>query len=150
VVTGGANVTPQALLLTAPHINETIARNLKLPATSPPPTIRANTKWAKITINSAPTGKVATRGPFTLDECHAALAAANPYYATLLITQKPSWVHPPTSYKEGAISSLSIVFKDPDGARLKTLLVDCYIFFHSNRTSIKKWKQRNNKLNVGP
>ncbi|KAH9954219.1 hypothetical protein BC827DRAFT_1272784 [Russula dissimulans] len=150
VVTGGANVTPQALLLAAPHINETIAKNLKLPATSPPPTIRANTKWAKITINGAPTGKTATRGPFTPDECHAALAAVNPYYATLLITQKPSWVPPPTSYKEGAISSLSIAFEDLDGARLRTLFVDRYIFFHGNRTSIKKWKQRNNKLNAGP
>ncbi|KAH9958803.1 hypothetical protein BC827DRAFT_1269242 [Russula dissimulans] len=146
MVTGGANVTPQALLLAAPCISETIARNLKLPATSPPPSIRANTKWSKIIINGAPMGKMATRGPFTPDECHAALAAVNPYYATLLITQKPNWVWLPSSYNEEAISSLSIAFEDPDGTKLRTLLAARYLYFHGNRTSVKKWKQKCNNL----
>ncbi|KAF8256590.1 hypothetical protein EI94DRAFT_1710855 [Lactarius quietus] len=63
-----------------------------------------------------PTGVTTENGARTLDECHAALVSDNPSYATLNITQKPSWVCDPNSYPEGAISLLVVAFEDPDGS----------------------------------
>ena len=75
---------------------------------------------------------------------HMALAAINPSYALLTVTQKPSWVHPPSSYTPGAIFSLSVAFEDPDGSKLKVLLVERYLYIYGNRASVKKWKQHPN------
>ena len=129
--------------------------SLNLPSHSPPPQPRPNIKWSKITINGVPTGTSADRSPLTPDECHAVLAASNPSYASLSIMQKPSWVHPPTSYKPGSASSLSVAFEDPDGSKLKMLLAERYMYALGNRATVLKWKYHlknskgNSKSNTG-
>jgi hypothetical protein len=52
--------------------------------------------------------------------------------------QKPSWVHTSSS-------SLVVAFEDPDGMRLKSLLVAWHLFAFGTRATIRKWKQRANK-----
>ena len=95
-----------------------------------------------------PTGASADRSPLTPDECHAALAASNPSYASLSITQKPSWVRPPSSYKPGSASSLSVAFEDPDGSKMKMLLAERYMYALGNRTVLKwKYHPKNSKGN---
>ena len=69
----------------------------------------------------------------------------NPTYASLQITQKPSWVRPPSSYTHGSASSLSVASEDPDGSKVKTLLAERYLYAFGNRASIKKWKYRPQK-----
>jgi hypothetical protein len=66
------------------------------------------------------------------------LAAINSSYASLTVTQKPSWVRPPSSYTTGSISSLTLAFKDPDSSKLKALLAEHYLYLYGNRVSIKK------------
>ena len=147
VITGGPAATPHMLQLTAPHISTSLSRTLNLPSNSSLPQPRPNTKWSKITINGVPTGATSDRSPLPPDECHKALAASNPLYASLSITQKPSWVHPPTSYSPGSVSSLSVAFEDPDGSKLKVLLAEHYLYVFGNRASVIKWKyhQKNSK-----
>ena len=147
VITGGPAVTPHTLQLAAPHISASLSHSLNLPSNSPLPQPRPNAKWSKITINGVPTGASNDRPPLSPDECHTALAASNPSYASLSITQKPSWVHPPSSYKPGSISSLSVAFEDPDGSKLKVLLAEHYLYTLGNRVSVLKWKyhQANSK-----
>jgi len=111
------------------------------------PVVRTNTKWSKLLINGVPTGKLDSRAPYTPKECHTALAAHNPTYANLSITHKPSWVWSPTSYTSGDISSLSVAFKDPDGSKIKSLLVERHLYLFGNRATIKKWKHANVKPN---
>ncbi len=142
VITAGPSSSPVSLLSAAPHINAILSTTLKLPSHSPFTQPRANIKWSKITINGVPTGASSTRNPYTPEECHAALAAINPTYASLQITQKPSWVRPPSSYNHGSASSLSVAFEDPDGSKAKTLLAERYLYAFGNRASTKKWKYR--------
>jgi hypothetical protein len=111
----------------------------------PPPPTWANVKWSKLLINGLPTGTSDTQGPYTPEECHQSLAANNPAYATLPVMQKPSWVRAPLSYTAGSSSSLVVAFKDPDGSRLKSLLVARHLFAFSTRATIRKWKQRTTK-----
>ena len=94
-----------------------------------------------------PTGASTDRSPLSPDKCHAALAASNPSYTSLSITQKPSWIRPPNSYPPGSVSSLSVAFEDPDGSKLKVLLAEHYLYALSNRASVLKWKyhQKNSK-----
>jgi len=129
------------------HISASLSCSFNLPSNSPLPQPRPNTKWSKITINGVPTGASNDRSPLSPDECHMALAASNPSYTSLSITQKPSWVRPPSSYKPGSISSLSLAFEDPDGSKLRVLLAECYLYALGNRASVLKWKyhQANSK-----
>ena len=145
IITAGPSSTPVSLLSAAPHINAILSTTLQLSSHSPFTQPRANTKWSKITINGVPTGASHTRTPYTPEECHAALAAINPTYATLQITQKPSWVRPPSSYPHGSASSLSVTFEDPDGAKMKALLTERYLYAFGNRSTVKKWKYRPTK-----
>ena len=144
VITAGPASTPASLLSAAPHINAILSTTLKLTSHSPFTQPRANVKWSKISINGVPTGASPTRTPYTPEECHAALAAINSTYAALQITQKPSWVRPPTSYSHDSVSSLSVAFEDPDGCKAKALLVERYLYIFGNRATVKKWKQRQN------
>jgi len=145
VITAGPSSSPVSLLTAAPHINAILSTTLKLPSYSPFAQPRANIKWSKITINGIPTGASPTRAPYTPEECHAALAAINPTYATLQITQKPSWVRPPNSYSHGSASSLSVAFEDPDGSKAKAILAERYLYAFGNRAPVKKWKYRLHK-----
>ena len=145
VITAGPSSTPVSLLSAAPHINAILTTTLQLPAHSPHTQPRANIKWSKITINGVPTGASHTRTPYTPEECHTALAAINPTYASLQITQKPSWVRPPASYNHRSASSLSVAFEDPDGSKVKALLTERYLYAFGNRATVKKWKYRPQK-----
>ena len=138
IITAGPSSTPVSLLSAAPHINAILTTTLQLPSHSPFTQPRANIKWSKITINGVPTGASPSRTPYTPEEYHAALAAINPTYATLQITQKPSWVRPPSSYPHGSASSLSVAFEDPDGSKMKALLSERYLYAFGNRASVKK------------
>ena len=59
-----------------------------------------------------------------------------------------SWVHPPSSYKQDAVSSLSVAFEDPDGTKSKALLAERHLYLFGTRATVKKWKyHQNNKDN---
>jgi hypothetical protein len=103
---------------------------------------RANVKWSKILINSVPTGVSASRGPWTPVECHQTLAAHNPSYATLKVTQKPSWVRNPTTYKIGDHSSLVVAFEDPDGSQRRSILSNRQLFLLGIRAKVSRWKEK--------
>ena len=140
VITGGPAVTPHTLQTAAPHISSIIPSIIPSQITSPLPQPRANIKWSKILLNGIPTRVSEGRAPYTLDKCHIALAETNPSYFPLSIMQKPSWVHLPSSYPQGTISSLSVAFEDPDGTKLKALLADRYLYAFGTRITVKKWK----------
>ena len=78
-------------------------------------------------INSVPTGASKDRGPFNPDECHTAPVAMNPSYASLMVSQKPSWVRPPLSYTSGSVSSLVVAFEDRNGSKLRAPLAEYYL-----------------------
>ena len=149
VITGGPSATPHTLQLAAPHISTILPNILSLPIDHSISHPRANVKWSKILINGVPTnastGEGQSIGPASPDTCHSALAAINPSYATLTITQKPSWVRPPSSYTSGAVSSLSVAFEDPDRSKLKLLLAERYLYLFGHRAQVKKWKYRQTK-----
>lgn len=97
-------------------------------------------KWSRVLLNRVPTGTCPSRPAFTPDECHQALAAENPSYASLPITQKPSWVRLPSSYTHDAVSSLTFSFEDPDGTRLKALLASKALYTFGHVAVVKRWK----------
>src|SRR6266446_10742625 len=105
------------------------------------PTLRTNIKWSKLRFNAVPTGKTAFKGAYSPDEAHKALTAENPTYSSLTITQKPSWVHKPSSYSNGTISSLVVSFEDPDGTSAQALLHQRTLYAFGNIITIKRWKQ---------
>ena len=136
------------LVLTASHNNTQLQLNLagallKKYATdifNGAPIVRTNVKWSKILINGVPTGASEDRAPHTPEQCHEALMAENPTYATLNVTQKPSWVRPPSSYAPNSTSSLTISFEDPDGAKLKELLAVKHLFIFGTAATTKRWE----------
>jgi hypothetical protein len=139
VVTGAPNATSHSLQAAAPYISTILTQAFKLPSDHALPA-RPNVKWSKLTINSVPTGASDTCGAYTHTENHNSLKMNNPTYTALTVTQQPSWVCPPTSYSPGAVSSLSVAFKDPDSSKLKAILAEHYLYIHSHRASICKWK----------
>jgi hypothetical protein len=102
---------------------------------------RVNTKWSKILINSVPVMNYDERRPWTPEECHRTLTIHNPSYASLPITQLPSWVRNPTSYKPTDRSSLVVAFEDPDGTRRSSLLASKYLNIFGAKTKITCWKE---------
>ena len=104
---------------------------------SHPITARANVKWFKLLINSI--NKM--RGPFISDKCHRSLVAHNPSYATLKITQKPSWVRPPSSLTADTHSSLVVAFEDLDGFARRSLLSNKQLFILGTRAKVTCWKE---------
>ena len=102
---------------------------------------RANVRWSKILINSVHVRIADHRGPYTLDECHRSLVAHNPSYAALKVTQKPSWVRPPSTYKASDRSSLVFAFEDPDGSAWKLLLASKQLFILGTRAKVTYWKE---------
>jgi hypothetical protein len=141
LVTGTHTATSTTLQAAAPCISSILLHALQLTKENPLPPTRANIRWSKISINSIPTSVSNTWAPYTLEECHKALVATNPAYASLSIMQLPSWVCPLTSYQSRSVSSLSVAFEDQDGSMLKMLLDKQYLYCFGNRASVKKWKQ---------
>jgi hypothetical protein len=103
---------------------------------------RPNVKWSKISINGVPTGVSNQCAAYDPAECHKALTSTNPSYTHLTVMQQPSWVCSPSSYSEHAVSSLSVAFEDPDGSKLKAMLVERYLYIFGTRATMKKWKHR--------
>ncbi len=142
IVIGGHNVMLNQLQLAANTIAQAFTNSYAAAVNPPPPPTWANVKWSKLLINGLPTGMSNTWGPFTPEECHQSLAANNPTYATIIVTQKPFWVCSPSSYIAGSSSSLIVAFEDLDGTKLKSLLVAQHLFAFGTRATIRKWKQR--------
>jgi len=142
VVIGGHNVMLHQLQLVVSTIMQMFAKAYSAAVNPTPPPTWANVRWSKMLINGLPTGVSNAQATFTPKECHQSLAANNPSYSILPITQKPSWVHPPSSYKANSSSSLVVAFKDPDGERLKSMLVACFLYALGTRATVKKWKQK--------
>jgi hypothetical protein len=113
VVIDGHDVTLHQLQLAVLTIMQTFANAYSVAVNPTPPPTRANIRWSKMLINGLPTRVSNTRATFTPKECHQSLTANNPSYSILPITQKPSWVHPPSSYKANSSSSLVVAFEDP-------------------------------------
>ena len=143
VVTGGPSATPHSLQLAAPHISNILHTSLSLPSSTSISQPRANAKWSKILLNGVPTGvsdDLGSEGPASPDLCHTILVQTNPFYASLTITQKPSWVCPPSFYSPNSVSSLSFAFEDPDRTKLKLILTERYLYLFGHRVQVKKWK----------
>ncbi|KAF8500134.1 hypothetical protein F5888DRAFT_1632943 [Russula emetica] len=144
VIWGGANTTAPQLSTILPQVAEILAvpfAALSQSSPSSPRPLRPNVKWSKLHLNAIFTGVTPNRGAYTPDECHAALVAENPSYAALTITQKPSWVRDPITYQQGAVSSLSVSFEDPDGTGAQTLLRHSTLFAFGHVVTVKCWKQ---------
>jgi hypothetical protein len=142
VITGAPSATPHTLQIAAPHISTIFTQAFQIPSDKALPAARPNVKWSKISINGVPTSVSNMCSAYTFTENHDSLKLNNPAYAALLVTQRPGWVCPPTSYTTGSISSLSLAFEDPDGSKLRTILAEHYLYIHSHRATICKWKYR--------
>ena len=143
IVTGGHMTMAHQLQLTSPIIAKALTEAYS--STVNPiitPHTRANVKWSKILINGLPTGVTDSRDAYTPDECHAALAAENPSYSSLIIAQKPSWVKPPHDFTPGSSFSLVMAFEDLDGSKARALLGAKHLYAFGTRATLRKWKQR--------
>src|SRR6266404_5442566 len=144
VIWGGNTTSANQLNAAFPHFAEAIQSSVSVLTSTPlhqAPTLRPNVKWSKLRFNAVPTGKTTFKGAYSPDEAHKALTAENPTYASLTITQKPSWVRNPSSYSDGAISSLAVSFEDPDGTSAQALLRQRTLYAFGNVITVKRWKQ---------
>jgi hypothetical protein len=143
IITTGHNTTQNQLNTSLTHISFWMKNALHADlADNVPITIRPNVKWSRILINRVPTGATSKNGAYKPAECHSALAAENPAYASLSIMQHPSWVKDPTSYAPESVSSLSFAFEDPDSTLAQALLNQKTLFIFGAQAATKKWKQR--------
>ena len=101
-----------------------------------------NVRWSHILFNCMPTGATSNTEATSPDKCHDSLLADNPLYATLTITQCPSWVKDPSSYFDGSVSFLSFAFEDPNGLLAAKLLFKKELYIFSTNATVKKWKQK--------
>jgi hypothetical protein len=153
ILTGGHMVTAQQLQNATDTLAQALVKDLSVDPNDPlpPPPTRPNVKWSKLLINSVSTGVQEDRNQaYSSEECQDALVLENPSYASLLVTQKPSWVCPPSSYSVRSSSSLVVAFEDPDGGKAKALLAERYLYAFGTRVSVKRWKQRPPKSHSDP
>jgi hypothetical protein len=143
IITVGQSTNATQLQASLPLTAAATKRHISAIAhlTSPPP-CRTNVKWSRVLLHKVPTGATDSRAAYSPDECHKALVAENPFYSSLTITQRPSWVRHPSSYTAGSASSLSFAFEDPDGTLTTTLSQKKVLYAFGHVITIKKWKQR--------
>ena len=141
VITAGPNTSEHHLKAALPDIASLLRFILGLP-NKDSYQIRANTRWSRILLNRVPTGATSSTEAASPNQCHDSLLADNPSYATLTITQRPSWVKDPSSYSPGSVSSLSFAFEDPDGSLAKKLLSEKELYIFGTSATVKKWKQK--------
>ena len=141
ILTGGHTNTLQQIVAAKNSISKTIASNFPtIHTTANAPNITANVKWSKILVNNVPTGASNNQGPRNPDECHKALSINNPEYAALNITQRPSWVKPPNSYKSNSTSSLVFAFEDPHGHVAQNLISSKHLHIFGTCATLRLWK----------
>ena len=118
VLTAGPDMTAHHLNMASHFI--TTSLSLFLSPSPTPVSISSceNVRWSRISINCIPTGASHTCVPYSPSECNDALAVDNPVYRSLHLTQLPSWVRSPNTYKPDSSSSLVLAFEDPDGEML--------------------------------
>jgi hypothetical protein len=141
VITAGPNTSEHHLKTALPDIATILRLILKLPSKDSFQ-IRANVRWSRILLNHVPTGATSNAEVASPNQCHESLLADNPSYATLTITQRPSWVKDPSSYSAGSVSSLSFAFEDPNGSLATKLLSEKELYIFGTNATIKKWKQK--------
>jgi hypothetical protein len=142
VITAGHTTSPHQLNSALTFIAFYLKNILGITADSSNIPIRTNIKWSRLLLNRIPTGITDKHGAYSPDTCHNALMADNPAYASLTITQRPSWVKDPSSYKTGSMYSLSFAFEDPDGSLALKLLSEKELYILGSVATIKKWKQK--------
>ncbi|KAH9049297.1 hypothetical protein EDB83DRAFT_2631935 [Lactarius deliciosus] len=124
-------------------ISTTLASFLSQSLDTPLPiSARENVRWSRLLVNSLPTGVSLSRGAFSSDELHQALATDNPAYRSLRFTQAPSWVRHPGSYQPGSTSSVVFAFEDPDGSVASGLLANQTLYAFGCAGSLKRWKAK--------
>ena len=74
-----------------------------------------NTRWSCVTLSHVYTGKGPNSPHYNPDTIHEELAANNLSYAHLTIQQLLNWIHNPSTFKDGQISTISFTSEDPDG-----------------------------------
>ncbi|KAH8978112.1 hypothetical protein EDB86DRAFT_3155437 [Lactarius hatsudake] len=142
VVTAGPDTTAHHLAAASHLISDSLATFLSADNSPLPVQTRENCKWARLMINGIPTGASLTRGPYTPSELHAALLADNPAYRKLRLTQPPSWVRAPSSYRPGSVSSVVVAFEDPSGDSLRSLMAERTLFAFGHSGELKRWKAK--------
>ncbi|KAF8257482.1 hypothetical protein EI94DRAFT_1708967 [Lactarius quietus] len=139
ILTGGPNTSAQHLQQAALTISQYLSDTYPLP----PQVLPLLDQIIPIGVST----DCRARMP---DECHAVLVLDNPSYASLNITQKPSWVCNPNSYPEGAVSSLVVVFEHPDSSLARDLLTKKVLYMFGHCATLRKWKQRPTTLTPQP
>jgi hypothetical protein len=120
VITGRHLNTAQQLQDYTKILAKALTEDQSIPdnAPLPHPLTRPNIKWSKVLINGIPTGVQVTQDQaYSPKECHKALVNENPAYATLLVTQKPSWVCPPHLYTDRDHGG----FLNPSGSQVRVM-----------------------------
>ncbi|KAH9043908.1 hypothetical protein EDB85DRAFT_1885414 [Lactarius pseudohatsudake] len=142
VVTAGPDTTAHHLTAASHLISDCLATFFSSDQSPLPVQARENCKWARLLINGIPTGASPTQGPFSPSELYAALLANNPAYRGLRLTQPPSWVRAPASYRPSSVSSLVLTFEDPLGDSLRSLLAGRSLFAFGHAGELKRWKSK--------
>ncbi|KAI0281124.1 hypothetical protein BGY98DRAFT_1095067 [Russula aff. rugulosa BPL654] len=73
------------------------------------------------------------------DECHRLFVTHNSSYTILTITQKPSWVCPPSSLKANIHSFLVMAFENQDGSARRSLLSNKQLFILGAKAKVSHW-----------
>ncbi|KAF8493758.1 hypothetical protein F5888DRAFT_1806089 [Russula emetica] len=94
------------------------------------------------TISEALQSSLSALSDFAPSNPPQTLLTENPSYASLIITQKPSWVRDPSTYQASASSSLTFSFEDPDGTVAQALLHTRQLYAFGHVGLIKRWKQK--------
>ncbi|KAI9428870.1 hypothetical protein BJY52DRAFT_1200759 [Lactarius psammicola] len=142
VVVAGPDTTAHHLTSASRFISDTLASFLSASQSPLPLLARENCRWSRLLINGLPTGCSLTRGPYTAAECHQALSADNPIYRSLRLTQAASWVRAPSTYGPGSASSLVIVFEDPSGESMRSLIEGRTLYAFGHAGELRRWKQK--------
>jgi hypothetical protein len=117
---GDTNTTTQQLTSALPHFSEAALPEMAAEAPQSLPEDQykipsCGERLMTLKIINIPTGKSDIRRPYTPDEIHNALKAENVCYASLVITQPPTWVREdPTTYPPGSKSLVTFTFEDPE------------------------------------
>ena len=143
MITAGPDTSAEQLSLASDTISSSLQPIFEsITGSSGQPTACIAVKWAKVIVHGIPTGVTHSHAQaFIPAVCHAELAANNPIYRDLHITQLQSWVCIPSSYSPGSISSLAFAFEDPDGSLLQKVIASKHFYAFGMVVKIGRWKK---------